>query len=287
MQQHPTFDLWLHTTQELSALLAEPVTERVTLHEWTLSCVQRITLADGQRLIYKAQASEGVEADFYAQVESPLLPQHRALGRCKDTVAILFEYIAAPPLKDLRASEAEIVAHGRALVEAVQALPDNAPLYATLDGPTRWQGFVDETLAKLSALIASGKFRGIRPEMVTRLASWASSAPVCAAFRGRSVLTHADLSGGNVFLTPSGYKIIDWQFPRRLPQGFDLAVYLDFMGVDPYAYVDAAVIHIAWFVRVAWYVHTQADLFPQSNRYEVFVDENVRRVLARENPIGG
>jgi hypothetical protein len=281
MQKHPTYNLWLHTTAELSTLLAEPVTERITLHEWTLSSVQRLTLASGKRLIYKVQASEGVEAEFYAQVSSPLLPEHRDLGCFRDTLAMLFEYIDVPPLKDLHLSEAEIVSHGRALVAAVQAMPPGVPLYATLDTPARWEEFVAETLSKLSALILARRFRFIPPTAVKRLAAWAASAPVRAAFRGKIVFTHADLSGSNVFLTPAGYKIIDWQFPRRLPEGFDLAVFLDFMGVDPYAYVDPAVVGIAWFVRVAWYVHTQADLFPQSDRYEPFVIENIERVLER------
>ena len=282
MENHPYFDLWLHTTDELSALLSAAVVERVTLQEWPLSCVQRITLDSGKKLIYKAQAREGVEPDFYARVELPLLPAHQVLGQHDNSVAMLFEYIDAPVLKDLPLSEAEILRHGRALVEAVQAMPGGAPLYADLGSLDRWQGFVDETLAKISPLMAAGTFHVIRPETVARLSRWAASGPVRAAFEGKIALAHADLSGGNVFLTPSGYKIIDWQFPRRLPDGFDLSVYLDFMGLDPYRYVDPAVVNIAWFVRVAWYVHSQANLFPMGDRYEAFVVEFVERILAHE-----
>jgi hypothetical protein len=282
MECHPYFDLWLHSTGELSALLSATVIERHTLHEWPLSCVQRITLDDGKKLIYKIQGREGIEPDFYARVESPLLPAYRTLDRLNNSVIMLFEFIDAPALRDLHLSEAEILCHGRALVEAVQGMPGSAPLYADLGSLDRWQRFVDETLAKLSILIAVEKFRVIRPEAVTRLATWAATHPVRAAFQGKITLTHADLSGGNVFLTPTGYKIIDWQFPRRLPDGYDLAVYLDFMGLDPYSYVDPAVVNIAWFIRVAWYVHSQADLFPELDRYEAFVLDYAERILAHK-----
>ncbi len=282
MEHHPHFDLWLHTTDELSALLSATVTERLTLQEWTLSCVQRLTLDSGKKLIYKIQAGEGVEPEFYAQVKSPLLPAHQSLGRLKHSAAMLFEYIEAPALKDLSLSETQILDHGRALVKAVQAFPDRVPLYADLNSLIHWQEFANQTLTKLSRLLDTGKFRVIQPDTVTRLAAWADTGPVRRAFQGKGVITHADLSGGNVFLTPNGYKIIDWQFPRRLPEGFDLAVYLDFMGVDPYQYVDPAVVNIAWFTRVNWYVHSQVDLFPDSDRYEAFVINSADRILGHE-----
>ena len=118
--------------------------------------------------------------------------------------------------------------------------------------------------------------------MAARLAAWADSGAVRAVYRAPGVFTHADLSGGNVFLTPGGYKVIDWQFPRCLPQGFDLAVYLDFMGVNPCAYINPTVVNIAWFLRVGWYVHTQVNLFPQSDRYEAFVIPYVDKILVEE-----
>jgi hypothetical protein len=279
MQRHPTYDLWLHTDAELAGLLGSDVLERIDLQAWTLSCVQRLILQDGRRLIYKAQAEEGVEADFYARVSSPLLVGHRCLGRHANTVTLLFDYVAPPPLKDLPLSPAEILAHGHDLVTAVQGLGDGAPLYADLGSLERWEAFVVANLSRLTALIASGKFRSTPPQTVTRLAAWAASPPVRAAFRGRCVFSHADLSGGNVFLTQAGYKIIDWQFPRRLPEGVDLAVYLDFMHLDPYQHVDPAVVNIAWFLRVGWYIHTQVDLFPSSDRYEAFVAANVHRII--------
>jgi hypothetical protein len=53
MRQHLFFDLVLHDDDELSALLGSPVVDRRTLHEWPLSCVQRVTTAGGGTIIYK------------------------------------------------------------------------------------------------------------------------------------------------------------------------------------------------------------------------------------------
>jgi hypothetical protein len=57
MYRHPYFDLVLHDDEELSALLGWRIVERRTLHEWPLSCVQRVTTADDTRIVYKAQAA--------------------------------------------------------------------------------------------------------------------------------------------------------------------------------------------------------------------------------------
>ncbi|MBI3960182.1 MAG: hypothetical protein HY328_15325 [Chloroflexi bacterium] len=50
MVNHPYFDLLLHDDAELAAHLGDAIVERVTLHEWPLSCVQRLTTAQGRRL---------------------------------------------------------------------------------------------------------------------------------------------------------------------------------------------------------------------------------------------
>lgn len=55
MHRHRHFDLWLHDDEELVPLLQGQIAERVTLHEWPLSCVQRLTTAQGKKVIYKSQ----------------------------------------------------------------------------------------------------------------------------------------------------------------------------------------------------------------------------------------
>lgn len=47
MHRHPHFNLWLHHSDELAVHIGAAIREQVTLHEWPLSCVQRIQLAKG------------------------------------------------------------------------------------------------------------------------------------------------------------------------------------------------------------------------------------------------
>ncbi len=51
MHRHEYFDLWLHDDEELALLVQGDILERVTLHEWPLSCVEQLTMAVGCALI--------------------------------------------------------------------------------------------------------------------------------------------------------------------------------------------------------------------------------------------
>ncbi len=284
MQKHPFFPLWFHTDAELADFLPAPLAERVTIHEWPLSCVQRLTLTDGTRLIYKSQIIEGVERAFYAAARSPLLPTCRSLGHFGGCDLLLMEYIDAPRLDSLGLAEAEAVHTGRALVELVRQIPGGGEppaLYASLGSPEEWQTFADLTLARLSDLIHAGRATLTTDQTVAQLSQWANSRAVQALFRPPAVFSHADLSGENAFVSADGYKIIDWQFPRRLPAEFDLACLLGFLGFDPYRHVSAAAADLVWFVRIAWYVEGKRRLFPEGNAYDRLVADLAVKILNR------
>ena len=56
MITHPTLTgILLHSDQELASLLGAGILCRNTIHEWPLSCVQKVTLDNGKQLIYKSQ----------------------------------------------------------------------------------------------------------------------------------------------------------------------------------------------------------------------------------------
>jgi hypothetical protein len=94
--RHEHFALWVEDDAELGALLGSAVVERTTLHEWPLSFVQRLRLADGRRLIYKVQGDPSVEPDFYARARSPLLVAAQAIDRSTGPDALLLEDVDAP-----------------------------------------------------------------------------------------------------------------------------------------------------------------------------------------------
>jgi hypothetical protein len=94
--RHPVFAaIPLHSDEELRDLLGAEVVERVEVHAWPLSCVQRLQLADGRRLAYKSQLPPTVEPDFYAAAASPLLPGFRDLGSAGDARIMTLDWLDA------------------------------------------------------------------------------------------------------------------------------------------------------------------------------------------------
>jgi RIO-like serine/threonine protein kinase len=53
------------------------------------------------------------------------------------------------------------------------------------------------------------------------LVKWAESDEVLRLFDAEIGLIHADLGSDNIFLTGDGYRVIDWQYPRRAPVEVD------------------------------------------------------------------
>lgn len=72
MKKHAFFDLYLHSDAALEANLGRRISERVTLHEWPLSRVERIITTSGS-WVYKTQRPPSLEAAFYDAARSDLL----------------------------------------------------------------------------------------------------------------------------------------------------------------------------------------------------------------------
>ena len=262
MIKHPHFDLDLHTTEELSALLGEPVTERAHLHSWPLSSVERLTTASGQRWVYKSQHAPTFEPEVYAAVRSPLLPGHRLLTRDAERATMLLEFIDAPVLRDLALPADELARHGRALVEAVGTIEADVPVYVDIASRARWAAFVDRVLAMLAALTADGRLTLSVDGDVSDVAAWAASPEVLALIDTTSRLTHGDGNPGNAFLTADGYRIIDWQQPKLAPRDTDLVCLLE--GYPTlFEHAPAPAIGVFYMLRLHWAVEAKTHLLPQ------------------------
>jgi hypothetical protein len=96
--RHPYFDLWLHNDDELAPFVQGDIAQRVTLHQWPLSCVQRLTTVDGRTLIYKAQFGPTVESEFYANARSDLLPWAQTIYVQDGYACMLFEFMGTDDL---------------------------------------------------------------------------------------------------------------------------------------------------------------------------------------------
>jgi hypothetical protein len=284
MHCHPYFDLVVHDDDELAPLAGGEIVERVTLHEWPLSCVQRLTLAGGRRWIYKTQYGPTVEPEVYARVRSDLLPRaetiHRAAGHAGRHLCMLIEYVDAPTFEDLAPAEEEAVRVGREVRAQIDRIDGDRPHYLDLSDEARWAAYVEAMLAELSRLIQRGAFTIVTPTLVRDLACCARSAPVLDAIRDRSGYVHRDMSADNLLVLPGGgYRLIDWQRPiLGLPE-LDTVDLLHSLGYDPLRHVEAAVVQVWLLLSIGWLTEAKARWFPQGESYDRQVADLARRLL--------
>jgi aminoglycoside phosphotransferase (APT) family kinase protein len=122
---------------------------------------------------------------------------------------------------------------------------------------------------------------GVAPDTPDRLAAWAGSAPVGAALAGAR-LTHGDPRTDQVFVTPDGYRVVDWQRPTVAPPEVDLAALLVAAHIDPLRHVTPAAVAMFWYLRLHWAVRAQHDFFPdfRGDLFILWATEAIGHILA-------
>lgn len=256
MHRHPYFDLMLHDDEELVPFLGSRVLERVTVHEWPLSCVQRLALADGRTLIYKTQADPTVEPEFYARARSGLLPQTRTIHSEDGRSSLLIEYIDAPLIEELDLPEAEVARVGREVLAQIAGIRGELPHRYDIREEGGWRRLVQELVSHLRARIDGGTPGGVDEALVRELEHWAYSEPVLTAVRTRPGLVHHDLTGDNLFVLPDGYRLIDWQRPILGPTDLDLITLFGSLGFDPLRHVSEGALRVWLLLQIHWFRDT-------------------------------
>jgi hypothetical protein len=262
MHRHPYFDLRLHDDEELVPLVQSDVVERVTLHEWPLSCVQRLALADGRRLVYKTQFGPTVESEFYARARSEILPWAKTIYEWDGYVCMLIEFVEGPLAEDLGLGAEEAIRIGREVTAQIAAIEGELPHCLDITDETKWETLVGSMVHNLRTLIDTGAFTLTDEAVVHVLAQWASSEPVLAALPTHPGYVHHDLGGDNLFVLPDGYRVIDWQRPILGPTDLDVATLLRSLGVDPLPHVGVGVVHMVDLLKVYWFTQSATKWFP-------------------------
>ena len=271
METHPYFDLKLHSSQELESLLGEPVLERVTLHEWPLSCVQRLLLPGGKSWIYKSQSSPSVEPEFYTRARSPLLVNARTIFRDERYACLLLEDLAPAGkpgenmlLGEMIQVEEEAVRIGRRLLAEIAAIEGRPPVYLDVSDWERWQAVMEAMIQDLDGLVAAGKY-GITRREAVRAAARAAQAPEVQAVWAMGMgagLVHHDLCAENVFAVRDGYRVLDWQRPILGPAEIDLVLFLTSLGFDPRGHVPPGITTITTLLHIHWLTECTRCWFP-------------------------
>jgi hypothetical protein len=263
MHRHEFFNLYLHDDTELTPLLQSDILERITLHEWPLSCVQRLSTSDGRNIIYKTQFGPTVESEFYANATSDLLVSGETIYHSNGHVCMLLEYIDAPSLKDLESSESQAVRIGRSLLTQISSIRGELPVYLDVSTEAKWGALVKTTLEELTTLVNQEQFHAVDTEHIARLERWALAAPTLSVLRRNPGYVHGDLGGDNLFVLPDGHRVIDWQRTKLGPTELDLVTLIESLGFDPLGHVDENIVWMTYFLRISWLSQCTLRWFPE------------------------
>ena len=279
MYRHPYFDLWMHEDSELAICLGMPVVGRLTIHEWPLSCVQRLNLADGCTWIYKVQSQPTVEPEFYQQARSNLLVGARVLPIPGMPAALLLQDVRAENL-DAYANSCEILRHVEAILESLGHIHGSLPAFADIRGAERWLDYARDLVAELSYLVESGAFKQVDRLMVDRVAGVAQSRAVLQAVGGDTGYVHNDLCAENILVLEVGYKVLDWQRPIWGPVALDRATLLASLGIDPAEHVQPGILQLRSLLLIAWFAQAARRWFPAgAATYDAQIADLIRPLI--------
>lgn len=278
MDKHPRYDLWLHDDVELESHIGSPVLKRTTLHEWPLSLVQKLVLADRRKLIYKTQYGPTVEPEFYASARSRLLPTAETLWQSNSRSCMLMEFIEGPRIEDLALEEDDAVSIGRELIREIAGIEGNPPHYIDISTEEKWMCFVDSTLEDLRDLVDQRRFVLTTEQDVRTLARCARAPAILEAIAIGPGIIHGDLNPGNVFMHGGGYKLIDWQRPILGPSELNLAGFMRDLGVNPLKYVHKGILGIRCILGVNWLTQCKKTWIPDARSYDRLLVKNAERM---------
>lgn len=262
MLAHPTFpEITLHSDAELGLALGDAVAKRRTIHEWPLSCVQAVTLGDGRVIVYKSQLPPTVEPQFYQCSSSSLLAGHHVLGSVGRCQTLVTDWVDAPTLDAVPATDDEVAAQTRCVISHIAEIQGDPPVYLDIGTPEHWLSACEVALGRLSVLVQEGSFLRIPSQAVAALRHWTQRDDILSATIG-SQITHADLRADHIFVTRSGFRVIDWQRPVRTLPDVDLVSVLIDRRIEPSRYATRQAIEIYWFLRLYWALEAKTVLLP-------------------------
>jgi hypothetical protein len=253
------------TDVEIAAALGVGIAERVEVHRWPLSCVQRLRLDDGTSVAYKAQLQPSLETRFYAVARSPLLLPARVLseGPCSHLVVPWVTRTSLAAQKLPAADLAEVVT---ALSKQIAAIEGDVPTYLDLASEPGVHDVVERTVSMACVLVGDGRLPSVTLEDLAFVTDWVHRPSVVHALTVDRAFTNGDLSANQVFLPSPGrqhYTVIDWQRPVWATAGMDVVSVLLDAGHDPTDHVDWPPISAYWLQELHWAVTAQYDFFPE------------------------
>lgn len=250
---------------ELADALGLGVAERLEVHRWPLSCVQRLLLDDGASLAYKAQLQPSLETRFYAAATSPLLLPAQVLseGPCSHLV---LPWVTRPSLAESSLTATELAETVTQLGKEIATIQGDLPTYLDLASGPGIHAVVERVTAMASVLVGAGRLPSLTEDDLGFVSGWVHQPPVLQALTTDRSFTNGDLSANQVFPPGSGrqyFTVIDWQRPVWATSGMDVVSVLIDAGYDPAHHLDWPPIGAYWLQLLHWAVTAQHDFFPE------------------------
>ena len=231
MRKHEHFDLWLHTDDELAAILGTKVAAREQLRAWPLSVVERISLHDGTSAVYKVFRGLPIETEVYRHVCAPFIPKALYNHSEGEQQWLLLEAVEGRHPSSLNIDELhELGGHVRALLNGLDA---PFPLRYDLSEPG-FESYRHSLVALLRKLRSAGKLNNFDASAITRVDDALRHPDVVETTRSRCGVLHGDLKCDNILIRPNGkLTIIDWQNMLYGPETIDVCGLIATQGIDP------------------------------------------------------
>ncbi len=242
-------NIQVYDDEELSGLAGCRVLSREKLHHWPLSYVEKVELADGRRLVYKAQrAAASVENEFYSRVTADFLLKPVFSEQGEGWAALGLPYVEHKKYRP--GSGDELREHTARWSKMLQELTD-VPVYFDISTHDKFIELLENALGAFTE----------EDELLTSLHRWAEdSAKLC--YRDQPVgLLHGDLTGDNIIAEGGELRyILDWQRPMRGPLALDTALALESAGFPlPEDDQFGRMARIFWGI---WYSYARRCLLP-------------------------
>ena len=236
-------NIWVHDDSRLEDLLNRKIVSREKLSHWPLSYVEKVTLSDNTRLVYKSQhAASSIENHFYSMIKMSFLLSPLYYDTYKNCDIMVMPYLDYLTLGQLSENGFEQIISDISLM--IQDIPD-MPVFFDLS-----------SVEKLSSLIdsACSIFKDEDEKAnIGLLKKWVSEQAHFCYDNQLIGNVHGDLTASNV-LTDNGKPayILDWQRPMKAPVTLENALAYRLAGYDAVRKygafgILAAICHFVWY----------------------------------------
>jgi len=246
-------NITIHDDAELEAILGGKISLREKLHHWPLSYVEKVTMEDGARLVYKTQNSDSsVEAAFYSRASAPFLTRPIYTGTLENCTVLIMPFFDYPPLDATDLSGADFEQIISDISTQIQTLGD-IPVYFDISSQD-----------KLIAL-TDGVCNVFQPDEVAAVKGWVRNEAHVCYDKCAIGNVHGDLSLSNILAEDGRPRvIIDWQRPMKAPVLLESAIAR--LLLADCASAAAAELSgfdlLARLVHFVWYAHAYGTCLP-------------------------